>query len=234
MAGERATYIPPLRFRWLTRLYDPVLRLTMRDERFKARLIAQASIRADQRVLDLGCGTGTLTVMLKQACPEATVAGLDVDSEALGMARERAAARGLDIEFYEALATDPPFRPESFDCIVSSLLFHHLEPTAKRGALERAFDLLRPGGELHVADWGRPHDPLMRAAFVAVQILDGFATTRDNVRGLLPRYIQASGFTGVRETQRNRTLFGTLAFYRALKPAEFGMRYAGTLGVGCE
>jgi hypothetical protein len=50
-------------------------------------------------------------------------------------------------------------------------------------------------------------------------LLDGFETTRDSVAGLLPDYMRAAGFASVTETQRDRTLFGTLAFYRAVKPA---------------
>lgn len=219
MPGERASYVPALGFRWLTRLYDPVVRLTMRDERFKARLVGQAALHPGQRVLDLGCGTGTLTVMLKKACPGAEVAGLDVDRDVLAVARARAAAEGLDIDFREALATDPPFGADSFDRVLSSLLFHHLRPADKRRALGKVLELLKPGGELHVADWGRPHDALTRVAFFFVQFLDGFETTGDSVAGLLPDYMRAVGFASVTETRRERTLFGTLGFYRAVKLA---------------
>lgn len=219
MPGERASYVPALGLRWLTRLYDPVVRLTMRDERFKARLVAQATVQPGQCVLDFGCGTGRLTVMLKKACPGAEVAGLDVGRDVLAVARSRAAAEGLSIDFWEALATDPPFGPDSFDRVLSSLLFHHLRPADKRRALGKVLELLKPGGELHVADWGRPHDALMRAAFVLVQLLDGFDTTGDSVAGLLPDYMRMAGFASVTETRRERTLFGTLAFYRAVKPA---------------
>ncbi|MHB1242982.1 MAG: class I SAM-dependent methyltransferase, partial [Gaiellaceae bacterium] len=96
-----------------------------------------------------------------------------------------------------------------------SLLFHHLTLDGKRATLAEARRVLRPGGELHIADWGRPHDPLMRAAFLPVQLLDGFATTADNVRGALPALVAAAGFDPVRETRRRRTAFGTLTFLRA-------------------
>ncbi len=227
MSRDRAPYVPALGFRWLTRLYDPVVRLTMRDARFKARLVAQAELRAGHRVLDLGCGTGTLTTMLKEACPGAEVAGLDGDREVLGVARSRAARLGLQVDFWEALATDPPFGPDSFDRVVSSLLFHHLLPADKRRVLDKVFEMLKPCGELHVADWGRPHGALMRGAFVAVQLLDGFRTTADSVAGLLPAYMSAVGFASVSETHRQRTVFGTLAFYRAVKPPDLARRGDG-------
>ena len=78
--------------------------------------------------------------------------------------------------------------------------------------------VLRPGGEFHVADWGRAAGPLSRAAFVAIQLLDGFATTRDAVAGRLPGVLQQAGFDQVVETRRLATVFGTLSLYRATKP----------------
>jgi SAM-dependent methyltransferase len=69
--------------------------------------------------------------------------------------------------------------------------------------------VLRPGGLLVIGDWGRPHDPLMRAAFVPVQLLDGVSNTRGNVEGRVPALMEAAGFTGVTQVHRLRTVFGT-------------------------
>ena len=85
-------YIPALRFSWLTPVYDPVLRRMMPEVALKQRLVAQAQIAAGQRILDLGAGTGTLTVMVKQNCPAADVVGLDGDPQV--RARAKAAAAG--------------------------------------------------------------------------------------------------------------------------------------------
>ena len=72
-------YIPALGFAWLTSFYDPVVRWTTREATFKTLLVEQADIRAGHRVLDLGCGTGTLTMMLKRRQPAAAIVGIDGD-----------------------------------------------------------------------------------------------------------------------------------------------------------
>lgn len=220
---EHRTYVPALRFRWLTRWYDPILRAALQDERFKVLLIAHARIAPGDRVLDLGCGTGTLTIMLKRAWPSATIVGLDGDPAVLAIARQKASAAGVAIELYEGLAFAPPFAPGSFDLVMSSLLFHHLTPEDKRRTLTAVYALLRPGGVLHVADWGQAQTRLMRLAFLGIQLLDGFRTTGDNVRrGLIP-YLRGAGFVCSEETHREMTVFGTLALYTAIKPAGTGL-----------
>ncbi len=73
----KAAYVPALRFEWLTPVYDPVLRRMMPEAALKRLLIDQARIAGGQRVLDLGAGTGTLTVMIKQACPGADSSAYD-------------------------------------------------------------------------------------------------------------------------------------------------------------
>jgi SAM-dependent methyltransferase len=216
--GAREPYVPALRFAWLTRFYDPVLRAALKEERFKRLLVAQAGIEPGRRVLDLGCGTATLTIMAKRACPGARVVGLDGDPAVLAQARAKVAAAGVDVELREGLAFAPPFAPGSFDRVLSSLVLHHLTTEQKRRTLAAVRDLLVPGGELHVADWGRAQNALMRLAFLGVQLLDGLATTADNVAGRLPGLMEEAGFAAVVETHREMTLFGTLGLYRATRP----------------
>lgn len=212
------SYIPALRYESLTRFYDPVLRATLKEDRFKRMLVKQVALRPGHRVLDVGCGTATLTILLKQACAEAEVTGLDGDAKVLDLARTKIKAAGLDVTVMQGLASEAPFPLASFDRIASSLVFHHLTTEEKRRTLKRVRELLKSGGEVHTADWGKAQNPAMRVAFLAIQLLDGFSTTTDNVRGLLPTLMTDAGFRAVEETHREMTVFGTLSLYRGLAP----------------
>ncbi|HBQ14715.1 MAG TPA: hypothetical protein DEF51_27510 [Myxococcales bacterium] len=210
-------YIPALRYRFLTRLYDPVVALTTREREFKGRLIDEVT-ESRGRILDLGCGTGTLTIELAKRRWGCEVHGLDGDPEALGIARRKAERADVEIIFHEGLAQELPLPSSHFDVVVSSLVFHHLSTDVKRQALERVADVLVPGGRLLLVDWGRPHGPFMRAAFVAVQLLDGFATTTDNVRGRLPGLMAEAGLVAIRRIERWRAPLGTIELYEASAP----------------
>lgn len=216
MAGDK--YKHALRYDWLTGLYDPVMRWTMREQTFKAQLVQQAQIQSGYRVLDLGAGTGTLMLMLKQRHPHATVVGLDGDPKALAGARAKFTQAGLDVQLDEGMSFALPYADGSFDRVVSSLLFHHLDRAAKQRTFGEVLRVLRPGGELHVADWGQARSPFLRGAFYLVQVLDGFDTTADNVRGLLPELMRAAGLDAVAETAQYATVFGPLSLYRARRP----------------
>ena len=208
--------MPALRLRALTRFYDPVVALTVREGEFKRRLLEQLSPEPGQRILDLGCGTGTLAVLIKKAEPGAEVHGLDADAEILARARSKAAAHGgPEVSFIQGLSNELPYQDEFFDRVVTSLLFHHLTRDVKLQTAAEIGRVLRPGGELHLADWGRPSDPFMAAVSLGVRALDGFEPTRDNFNGRLPAVLEEGGLADARQTDRLRTAFGTMGLYRA-------------------
>lgn len=215
---READYLPALRYERLTALYDTIVRWTTRERAFKAALVKQANLQPGWRVLDLGCGTATLTIALQKAQPQAQVTGLDGDPAILNLARAKTRQAGLPIAFAEALSDALPYPDETFDVVVSSLFFHHLTPENKRRTLAEIFRTLRPGGALHVADWGRPANRLMRWASLGIQLLDGFAATADNFAGRLPLLIQEAGLAGVTGTGHFNTMFGTIRLLTARKP----------------
>lgn len=221
---ESAKYIPALRFHWLTPFYDGVLRLLARENRLRRDIVETISLAPGDRVLDFGCGTATLSIRLKKACPRGDVVGLDIDPGALNIARRKARAAGVKISLQQGDIVVPRdgvgLAADSFDHIVTSLVFHHLTTEQKRGALANAFRLLKPGRKLLLVDWGKPNGIFMRLAFLSVQALDGFETTSDNIEGVLPDLMRQARFEGVTETRRMKTPLGVVAFYSGRKPEE--------------
>jgi ubiquinone/menaquinone biosynthesis C-methylase UbiE len=218
MPTKSRGYLPALRFRALTRVYDPVVRFTTREGHFKELLLDQAAPAPGQRILDLGCGTGTLAIQVKQREPRAEVVGLDADAEMLSQARGKAEEAGVELELTEGFSTELPYEDGSFDRVLSTLFFHHLDPEPKRQSAREIARVLRKGGALHVADWGKPSDPAMAAAFfLGIRLLDGFENTAENYRGELPAIFEEAGLEHAEETGRLRTVLGTLALYRATR-----------------
>lgn len=214
------SYVPALRFDRLTALYDPLVRLTTREAAFKRRLLDQAAPADGDRVLDVGCGTGTLAIEALRREPRVEMTGLDGDPVVLSRARAKAGAAGADVRFDQALSDRMPYADASFDVVLSSLFFHHLVREVKERTIREIARVLRPGGRLHVADWGPPRDAVTAAVFLAgVRLFDGLAETRDNVRGELPRMFAAGGLSDARELGGLRVVFGRLAFYSARRAA---------------
>ncbi len=197
----------------------------MSENTLKSRIIDEIELKPGDRILDFGCGTGTLTIMLKRACPDADVMGLDLDARALAIAKRKSMESEITIEFFQESISKPyeksKITENSFDHIVSSLVLHHLTSEEKRQALKGIFELLKPGGKLLIGDWGKAANPVMRIAFLTVQLLDGFKTTSGNVQGLLPHFIDEAGFEGTVERHTLNTVFGTFSVYAASKPNTF-------------
>ena len=209
-------YVPAAGRPAFTRLYDTVVALTMREATFRGRLRAQVldGVAPGSAVVDVGCGTGTLAIAL--AADGAEVIGVDGDPEVLALAHAKPGAEA--VQWRKGLATALPLPGASADRVVTSLLLHHLDAGAKRTALAEALRVLRPGGRLHVADWGRPRDPVMRAAAWALQRVDGPDGLREHLEGAVPALLADAGFTAVAVHDRLRTAWGSLELLSALRP----------------
>lgn len=211
------SYVPALSFDWLTPLYDPLVALTLREAKLKGRLIDQAGIEAGHDVLDVGCGTGTLAILVKTRVPGARVVGLDGDPKVLAIARDKIARAGVEIEVREGLANDAPtFAPASFDRILTSLVLHHLTTEQRRSALAAMHRWLRPGGELHVLDFGPQANWFFRLLAHGFTWLDGEMRVRDNLEGRLPERMREAGFACADELGRAFTPFGSVSYYKAV------------------
>lgn len=211
-------YIPALSYEWLTPFYDPVVRLTTREKVFKEALVKQLQVKNDQHILDLACGTGTLTILLKKTYKKAEVIGIDGDTKILEIAKAKAKDANVNIQFKNGLSYNLPFADGFFEKVVSSLFFHHLTRENKLKTLREVSRVLKSGGELHIADWGEPSNFLMRIGSYLVQFFDGFETTSDNFNGLLPKLLAEAGFEMIEETDSFNSVFGTIRLHRSRKP----------------
>ena len=213
MIGQRA-YIPALGLGWLLPLYDPLQRWIMREPLLKGRLVEEALIAPGHAVLDLGCRTGTLAVLIKKRHPQAHVVGLDIDPRVLEHAASKARQAGVHIDFTQASALELPYPSAHFDRVVSSLMLHHLSREQKQRALSEIWRVLKPDGLLCVADFGRPHTRFTRSVALVVR---HFEQVADNIDGLLPSLTEQAGFEGVEERAHYPTIFGTVTVYRGYK-----------------
>ncbi|WP_438022436.1 class I SAM-dependent methyltransferase [Sorangium sp. So ce233] len=199
----------------LTRFYDPGIRLLIREEVFRSRLLEHMDLAPGQRVLDVGCGTGTLAVLASQRHPGVEVDAADGDDEVLAIARDKAARAGAGVRFERAMAWALPYPDGTFDRVVSSLMFHHLVADDKRRAAQEIFRVLRPGGALLLADFGPPRGAAGRAVAWA---LGRFAHLRENLADLLPALLTGAGYSDVAEIDRIRTALMPIAMIRGRKP----------------
>jgi ubiquinone/menaquinone biosynthesis C-methylase UbiE len=215
MTASESRYVPAAGRSVFTGAYDTAVALTMRERLWRPLLVARIAghVPPDGRTIDVGAGTGTLAITIAAARPDVEIIGIDGDPDVLDRARRKPGADG--VTWRPGLAGELDLEDESVDAAAMSLLLHHLAPDAKRAALAEVHRVLRPAGRLHIADWGRPPDPLMRTAFAALQLIDGVEGTRDHAAGRLPAFIRDAGFEDVRCHRRVRTVWGSLELLEA-------------------
>lgn len=206
-------YVPALSMRWLTPLYDALVDGPMSATRMRQAVVAQMGDLSGQSVLDVGCGTGTLAMMVQQANPTARVAGLDGDPQILEIARLKARRMRLDIEFSEAMSDAMPYPNESFDLVLTTLMLHHLSREGKQGTVAEMYRVLRPGGALLGLDFAEPRGPIGRGLRPFTR---RFERVAENLDGVLPILFDQAGFSGYAELRR--FVFGSIALFRAYKP----------------
>jgi ubiquinone/menaquinone biosynthesis C-methylase UbiE len=211
MERHHRSFIPAAGHDLLLPLYDPLQKLLGGDRARKA-LLGQAKIQPGHRVLDIGCGTGSLVVLLKRLHPEAEVVGLDPDPKALARARQKAERKGVTVQLDQGFSDALPYPESSFDRVLSSFMIHHLGPEEKRRTFEEARRVLTPEGSLHVLDFGASAD---RSEGLVARLLHSSEKLRDHFEGRLVELMRESGFADAHEVAHRRTLVGRIAYYLA-------------------
>ncbi len=133
--------------------YDPITQYVLPpfEAWVRQSLVTEARDRP-RNILDLGCGTGSTTLLLKQAFPAATVTGLDLSPYMLAVARDKARAANLDIGWQQGTAEATNLASASCDLITASLLFHETPPEITQAILAESYRLLAPGGQILILD----------------------------------------------------------------------------------
>jgi ubiquinone/menaquinone biosynthesis C-methylase UbiE len=216
MDDAERSYIPALGKRWLLPLYDPFLWLLGADKA-KRPLIEQAEIKSRFRVLDIGCGTGSMAVMVKRMHPESEVVGIDPDPSALSVAERKAKRAGLSVEFDRGFADHMPYADASFDRVFSSFMFHHLAANEKSATLGEIRRVLKPGGSLHLLDFVREHSVHSKTPAHG-QLIHRRGPVAERIEGRMTSLMDEAGFVDARELSRGKNFFGPIAYYRAGNP----------------
>lgn len=220
MSHGQHRYLPAAGHDWLLPLYDPLVTLLGGDGARRA-LVDQAAIRAGERVLDLGCGTGTLVTWLKRRRPDVEVTGIDPDPRALARARRKAARAAVSVRLDQGFSEALPYPDAAFDRVLSSFVLHHVEADQKEAALREVRRVLEPGGRFHLLDFVRPEH---RRGGLVTRLLHSSARLRDNAAARVLALMREAGFVEARQVGARRLLVGRVAYYEASAPAATGDR----------
>lgn len=213
MPHPEKAYLPAAVHDWALPLYDPMTKL-LGGEKARGELLRQAALQGHLRVLDIGCGTGTLAIGIKRLHPDLQVTGLDPDPKALARARRKVERAAVAVRFEQGFAGDLPFPDASFDRVLSSFMFHHLPGEQGEKTLREVRRVLAPGGSLHLADFTRPEQHAHRLARMIHSSRHLAASFDDRILGLM----RQAGFTSATKVADGAMLFGLLhiSYYRAL------------------
>jgi cyclopropane fatty-acyl-phospholipid synthase-like methyltransferase len=203
------TFIPAAGHDWLLPLYDPLARLLGAASAHR-HLVDQAQLQAGHRVLEIGCGTGNLTIQIKTRHPSVDVVGLDPDPKALARARRKAVRVGIALRLDQGFSDQLPYADGSYDRVFSAFMFHHLLHEEKRKSLQEIRRVLRPGGSFHLLDVGSARGS---GGFIA-----RFFHRSDRMRGssvdTILILMQEAGFADPTEVSHRRAIFGRVFFCR--------------------
>jgi ubiquinone/menaquinone biosynthesis C-methylase UbiE len=204
------TYLPAAGKDWALPLYDPMVKL-LGGEAARRKLLDQAALVPSHRVLDIGCGTGTLVVLIKRGYPGVDVVGLDPDRKALARARKKATRAGISIQLDQGFSDELPYPNASFDRVLSSFMFHHLGTEYREKTICEVRRVLKPGGSLHLADFVHPQG----YGHGLSHVIHSSHPFKDNSDDKILALMAQAGFAQARKVSKGKMLFGLLhvAYY---------------------
>lgn len=159
MTMTRDDYVPAAGKHWLLFLYDPLVALTSREGQWRGAILDSLALEAEDTVVDVGCGTGTLAVMAKGRAPNARVIGVDPDPRALARAERKAKRKGMTVDFRQGFGDQVAtlIGVGKATKAVSSMVLHHMPRAAQLATITAMRDALAPGGSIRIADFPGGH-----------------------------------------------------------------------------
>jgi ubiquinone/menaquinone biosynthesis C-methylase UbiE len=195
---------------WTARFYDAMSWVCSLGGEAKTNreIIERAGIKPGERVLDVGCGTGAQTLPAAEVAGVGNVAGVDPSPDMLERARQKAAKKGLEIDFRSAAIEKLPFADHEFDVALSSFMLHHLPEDVMRSGFGEIQRVLKPGGRLLAVDFTSGRSLIGR-----VMGFLGHAHKLEGLKGIKSTLAEA-GFSSVEELPSKQ---GHVFFLRAEK-----------------
>ena len=214
-------HTPPLGHAFLTPLYDFAVRLLTREHIWRHVFIDDIAPQPGEKIIDVGCGTGSLAVAIHEISPETIYIGIDPDEEAVRRARVKVSPFGSQAAFKVGyFSAGEPLFAEPPDKIVCSLVLHQVPVAEKYRIAREIFDSLKPGGSVYIADYGLQSGIQRKLFRMTVQALDGVKNTQPNADGILPSVLTEADFTNVVEAKTISTLTGSISIFHATKPTK--------------
>jgi ubiquinone/menaquinone biosynthesis C-methylase UbiE len=183
------------------------------EKKIRQSTLDLVSIEKSESILEVGCGTGSLTLAAKiRVGSQSQVCGIDIAPDMIETARRKAAKAGQDIQFKVGRIEAIPFPDNQFGLVLSSMMVHHVHGNeAKQKGFEDIFRVLKPGGWLLVVDMEPPQNPHIRG--LAGHIL-GQELFAHHVRELIPM-LEGAGFV---EIKTGPTKYKILSFLLGKRP----------------
>ena len=183
--------------------------------RLRALTVDHALLKPGESVLDVGCGTGGVTIPAKlQVGKNGRAAGIDPAPEMVAVARQKASRAGLEADFRVGVIESLPFPDGTFDAVTSSLMMHHLPEHLQVKGLAEIRRVLKPGGRLLIADMIRPSKSFLRRSLTSLALHHGHGI-QFGIEDLLKLMTEAE----FEDVEQLDVRFLTIGFVRAKKPA---------------